>query len=81
MESIKINISVRDLVSFSIPVGDNRGFSINAAREGIEGHQEVHDRLKQQIEPLGTYHSEVPVSISFSHAIFVTGFWKIRWYH
>ncbi len=71
MESIKINISVRDLVSFSIPVGDNRGFSINAAREGIEGHQEVHDRLKQQIEPLGTYHSEVPVSISFSHAIFL----------
>lgn len=71
MEPIKINVSVRDLVSFSIPAGDSRGFSLNSAKEGIEGHQIVHNRLKQEIEPSGTYKKEVPVSISFSHDIFL----------
>lgn len=67
MEVIKINVSVRELVSFSIPPGDTRGLSFNAALEGIEGHTATHDLIKQQIAGSGEYKKEVPVSLSFSH--------------
>ena len=42
MEPIKINVSVRDLVSFSIPADDTRTFSLASAHEGIEGHMFIH---------------------------------------
>lgn len=71
MEPIKINISVRDLVAFSVPGEELRTFSLSSAKEGIEGHQLTHGLLKQQIEPFGTYQKEVPVSITFSHDIFL----------
>lgn len=67
MEPITINVSVRDLVSFSIPGEESRGFSLHSAKEGVEGHQLMHEMLKEQIEPAGTYQKEVPVSMSFSH--------------
>ncbi|NLX76740.1 MAG: ATP-dependent DNA helicase [Clostridiaceae bacterium] len=71
MEPIKINVSVRDLVSFSIPVDDTRTFSLASAHEGIEGHMFIHGLLKQRIEPFGTYRQEVSVSTTFSHDIFL----------
>lgn len=71
MEPVKINVSVRDLVSFSVPGEELRSFSLANAMEGIEGHQIVHGLLKQQIEPLGTYQKEMPVSATFSHDIFI----------
>jgi hypothetical protein len=58
MESITINISVRDLVSFTIPGEDGRGLSLHKAQEGIEGHQLMHAILKEQVKPLGTYQRE-----------------------
>lgn len=67
MESITINVSVRDLVAFSIPVEESRGFSMNSAREGVEGHQAMHAQLKEQLDTTGTYQKEVPVSMSFTH--------------
>lgn len=67
MDSYTINVSVRDLVSSSIPTRELRGFSLNSAREGVEGHQLMHARLKEQIEPSGVYGKEIPVSFSFSH--------------
>jgi DNA excision repair protein ERCC-2 len=67
MDSITINVSVRDLVSFSIPSEESRGFSMHTAREGLEGHQTMHAQLKEQLETTGTYQKEVPVSMSFTH--------------
>lgn len=67
MESFSINVSVRDLVAFSIPVEESHGFSFHSAREGVEGHQAMHVQLKEQLENTGTYQKEVPVSMSFSH--------------
>lgn len=67
MEPITVNVSVRDLVAFSIPVEESRGFSLHAARDGVEGHQAMHAILKQQIETTGVYHREVPVSMAFTH--------------
>lgn len=71
MEPVKINVSVRDLVSFSIPGEESRTFSLTSAMEGIEGHVFIHGLLKQQIEPLGTYQQEVSVTTTFSHEIFL----------
>jgi len=70
MEPVKINVSVRELVSYSIPGDDWYVFSWSAAKEGIEGHMYIHGLLKQQTEPFGTYRQEIPVSVSFSHDIF-----------
>lgn len=71
MEPVKINVSVRDLVSFSIPGEEPHSFSMLSAREGIEGHMFIHGLLKQQTEPLGVYRQEVPVSTTFAHDIFL----------
>lgn len=71
MEPIKINVSVRDLVSFSVPCEELRTFSLFSLRKGIEGHTFIHGLLKQQIEPLGTYQQEINVSTTFSHDIFL----------
>ncbi|MBP7175545.1 MAG: ATP-dependent DNA helicase [Thermoclostridium sp.] len=67
MEAITINVSVRELVAFSIPTEESRGFSMHTAREGVEGHQAMHAQLKEQLETSGTYQKEVPVSMSFTH--------------
>jgi len=71
MELIRIDVSVRELVSFSVPGDDLHGFSWSAAREGIEGHMFIHGLLRQQTEPFGIYRQEVPVSVSFSHDVFL----------
>jgi len=71
MEPVKINVSVRDLVSFSVPCEELHSFSLLSAKEGIEGHMFIHGLLKQQIEPLGTYQQEISVSTTFSHDIFL----------
>lgn len=67
MEAYKINVSVRDLVSFSIPVKETRGSFLSAAMEGIEGHQLTHELLKQQIGDAGNYKKERTVSLTFQH--------------
>lgn len=67
MEPITVNVSVRELVAFSIPVEESRGFSMQVARDGVEGHQAMHALLKQQVEATGAYQKEIPVSMSFTH--------------
>jgi len=67
MEILKINVSVRDLVSFSIPVKESRGSFFNTAMEGIEGHQLTHELLKQQIGEAGTYKKERSISLTYQH--------------
>ena len=64
MEPITVNVSVRELVAFSIPVEESRGFSMQVARDGVEGHQAMHTLLKQQVEATGAYQKEIPVSMS-----------------
>jgi len=71
MEPVKINVSVRDLVSYSVPVEESRTFSLVSAKEGIEGHMFIHGMLKQQFETLGEYRQEVTVSTTFSHDVFL----------
>lgn len=63
----KINVSVRDLVSFSIPLKETRGSFLSLAMEGIEGHQLTHELLKQQIGDTGNYKKERSVSLIFQH--------------
>lgn len=67
MEVIKINVSVRDLVSFSIPLKETRGFLQGMTLEGIEGHQLTHELLKKQIGDAGNYKKERLVSLTFRH--------------
>ncbi len=68
MESLTYNVSVRDLVAFSIPGEESRGFSLNSsAKEGIEGHQFMHSLLKQQTGESGSYQKEVSVAFPFIH--------------
>lgn len=67
MEIIKINVSVRELVSFSVPSNESRGSFLNKAMEGIEGHQLAYELLKKQIEEKGTYKKERSVSLTFQH--------------
>ncbi|ANX00984.1 ATP-dependent DNA helicase [Thermoclostridium stercorarium subsp. leptospartum DSM 9219] len=70
MEPVKINVSVRELVSYSIP-GEEHFFSFVSAKEGIEGHMFIHGLLKQRTEPFGIYRQEIPVSTTFAHDIFL----------
>ncbi len=67
MELITVNVSVRDLVHFSIPCEGLRGSYVGVAKEGIEGHQIMHCLLEQLSAPAGTYQKELPVTFPFSH--------------
>jgi DNA excision repair protein ERCC-2 len=67
METVTINVSVRELVAFSIPGQESRSYSLHSSKEGVEGHQIMHTMLQEQIQSEGAYHKEAPVSMSFTH--------------